>query len=253
MTDSNASSSSSYEPAAPTPATEQPASWWEDFIDIFYTPSTVFARRANAGFGLPMLVVTVLLGLVLFAMFRAMQPVMDAEFQRGAAAAMAKNPKVTAEMMQSMRTMTEKVAPYITFIIIPVSIFLVGLILWLVGKLFDARITLNQAILVSSFAWMPRVIEAVLNGVQGLLLDPATLNGRYRLSLGLGRFFDPDVASPLLLSVIGRLDLFTIWVTVLMAIGLSVLGKIPRSRAALAAALVWMIGALPAILQAARS
>jgi hypothetical protein len=99
---------------------------------------------------------------------------------------------------------------------------------------------------------MPRVIEAVLNGVQGLLLDPASLNGRYRVSLGLGRFFDPDVASPLLLAIVGRIDLFTIWVTVLLAIGLSVLGKIPRPRAFIAAALVWVIGALPALFQAAR-
>jgi hypothetical protein len=256
MSDQNIPSSAgsaTFEPAGPAPAADKSASWWEDFIDIFYAPSAVYARRANAGFGLPMLVVTVILGLVVFAMFGAMQPIMDAEFQRGAAAAMRSNPQITAEMMQKSRAMTEKVAPYLSFVIIPITIFLVGLALWIVGKLFDAKVSLNQAVLIASYAWMPRVIEALVNGVQGLLLDPASLNGRYRVSLGLGRFFDPDTASPMLLALIGRIDLFTIWVTVLMAIGLSVIGRIPRSRAAIAAAIVWLIGALPAILQAARA
>lgn len=253
MSDPNGTSSAGYQSAAPTPASEATASWWEDFIDIFYTPSTVYARRANSGFGIPMLVVTVLLGVVIVAMSNAMQPIMDAEFQRGAAAAMKNNPKITPEMMESSRAIGEKLAKFGAVVFIPIALFLVGLVVWVVGKLFDARLSLSQAVLIVSFAWVPRVIEAVINGVQGLLLDPATLNGRYRVSLGAGRFFDPDVASPMLLALIGRVDLFTIWVTVLIGIGLSVIGKIPRSRAMLAAALVWLIGALPGILQAARA
>jgi hypothetical protein len=106
--------------------------------------------------------------------------------------------------------------------------------------------------MVASYAYVPRVVEAVVNGVQGLLMDPASLNGRYRLSLGPARFFDPDVASPVLLAFLGRLDLITIWVTVLLAIGLAVTGKIPRGRAAAAAAIVWLIGAVPGVLQALR-
>ena len=73
------------------------------------------------------------------------------------------------------------------------------------------------------------------------------------MSLGVGRFIDPDTASPLLLALVGRMNLFTIWVTILLAIGLSVTGKIPRQRAAIAAAIVWILGALPMIFQALRS
>jgi hypothetical protein len=55
------------------------------------------------------------------------------------------------------------------------------------------------------------------------------------------------------LALLGRIDVFTIWVTILLAIGLSVTGKIPRSRAAIAAAVVWLVGALPSLLQALRA
>jgi hypothetical protein len=117
------------------------------------------------------------------------------------------------------------------------------------GKFVDAKQTLGQATMVSAFAFMPRVVEALVVAVQGLVLDPSTFDGRWRVSLGVGRFFDPDTTSPALLAFLGRMDVFTIWVTVLLAIGLAVTGRISRGRAAIAAAVVWLLGALPLLLQ----
>ena len=82
-----------------------------------------------------------------------------------------------------------------------------------------------------------------------VVATPATVS----VTLGVGRFLDPDVASPLLLAIVGRLDVFTIWVTVLLAIGLSVTGNISRQKAAIAAVVVWMLGALPLLLTALQS
>ena len=235
-----------------TPSTA-PASWWEDFVDIFYAPSQVFARRAGSGFGLPMLVVTVLIALISLANSGVMQPIMDAEFTRATAAAMRNNPQVTPEMMEKGRGIGEAIARYGAVVFIPVAIFLTGLALWLCGKLVDAKESLAAAIMIAAYSYVPRVVEGVVNGLQGLMLDPAMLDGRYRLSLGLGRFLDPNTASPVLLALLGRVDVFTIWITVLLAIGLSVTGRIPRSRAAIAAALTWVLGALPGLLGALRS
>ncbi|HEY9428204.1 MAG TPA: hypothetical protein VIR34_13695, partial [Gemmatimonadaceae bacterium] len=55
---------------------------------------------------------------------------------------------------------------------------------------------------------------------------------------------------PVLAALLARVDIFTIWVTVLLAIGLSVTGKISRQKAAFAAIIVWIIGALPSVYQA---
>ncbi|HEY2067621.1 MAG TPA: YIP1 family protein [Gemmatimonadaceae bacterium] len=237
--------------ATPAPATP-PAAWWEDFIDIFYAPSSVFARRANSGFAIPMLVVTLLVGGIFLANSGVLAPVFDAEFARGMAAAARKNPGLTPDAIERGRGIAMIFAKIGAFVFLPVGMLLTGLALWIVGKLFDSRQTLAAAIMVASFAFVPRVVEGVVNGVQGLLMDPASLNGRYRLSLGVARFFDPDVASPVLLAFVGRLDLFTIWVTVLLAIGLAVTGKISRQKAAAAAAIVWFVGALFPVLGALR-
>lgn len=238
--------------AAPSPDAAR-ASWWEDFIDIFYAPSQVYARRASSGFGIPMLVVTLLITLLAIVNSGVMQPIMDAEFARSSAAAMRQNPQITPEMMAKGRGFGEAIAKYGAIIFIPVGMFITGLLLWLVGKIFDAKESLAAAIMVAAYAYVPRILEGALAGVQGLLLDPSSLNGRFKLSLGVGRFLDPDTASPVLLALVGRIDVFTIWVTVLLAIGLSVTGRIPRSRAAAAAAIVWLCGAIPQLMAALRS
>ena len=182
-----------------------------------------------------------------------MQPIMDAEFSRATASAMAKNPQLTPEMMAKGRGFGEAVARYGAIVFVPVGIFLTGLALWLVGKLFGAVETFAAAVMVASYAFLPRVLEGVLSGIQGLLMDPSQLNGRYKLSLGIGRFLDPDTASPMALALLGRVDVFTIWVTVLLAIGLSVTGRISRGQAAIAGLIVWVLGALPAVLGALRA
>jgi hypothetical protein len=238
--------------AQSSPATG-PASYWEDFIDIFYAPSDVYKRREHSGFGVPMLVVTLFIGLIGIAMSGALQPIMDAEFSRATASAMRKNPSVTPEMMSKMRGFGETMTKIGAFIFVPVGIFLTGLFLWLFGKLVEAKQTLAAAIMVAAYAFVPRIVDALVKAVQGLLMDPASLNGQSRISLSPARFFDPDVASPMLIALLSRLDVFVIWSTILLAIGLSVTGKITRQRAAIAAVLVWLLGAVPIIVGAARN
>lgn len=228
-------------------AADSTASRWEDFIDIFYAPSAVFARRATSGFLLPMTVVTVLTGALYLMNSGVWSLVMDAEMSR----AMARQAQqISEEQMQGIRRFSETMAKVGAFVFVPVGIFLTGLMLWVCGKFVDARQTLRQATMVASFAFLPRVIEALVVAVQGLLLDPGTFDGRWRVSLGIGRFFDPDATSPALLAFLGRIDVFTIWVTVLLAIGLAVTGNVTRGRAAIAAAIVWVLGSAPLLLQA---
>src|SRR5689334_15779429 len=60
LSSSDRSAASAASPGAGAVPAAAPAAWWEDFMDIFYAPSQVYARRAGSGFGIPMLVVTVL-------------------------------------------------------------------------------------------------------------------------------------------------------------------------------------------------
>jgi len=200
-----------------------------------------------------MLILAALIGGLLLATSGVLSPIMDAEFQRGMAATLRRNPQLTADQMATGRHIGEIIAKVGAFIFVPIGIFFTGLFLWIIGKAFDAKESLHTALVVAAYATVPRVLEVVLSAVQAMFMDPASLTSHFSVSLSAARFLNPDTASPLTLSLLGHLDVFTIWLTALLAIGLSVTGKIPRSRAAFAAAFLWVLGIVPGLIQAARS
>jgi hypothetical protein len=224
------------------------AGLWEDFVDIFYAPSSVFARRSDGKFGKPLLFL-VLVGTVLFFLTKnATQPIMDAEFSRRSAEALRQNPNMTAEQLASGRGFFEMFAPVFFAIGLTFSVFGAGLVLWLVGKLFDAKESVAAAIMIATYSEVPRLVQILTNAAQGLVMSPESLTSMHSVGFSPARFMNPDTASPALIAIASRFDLFTIWVTVLLAIGLYVVGKIPKQQAAIAAAITWLVGALPAML-----
>jgi hypothetical protein len=236
---------------ANSPAVPQ-ASLWEDFIDIFTSPSQVFRRRENSGFGLQLLVVTVLFAAIVLGTKSLIQPVFDAEMARQTAQVLKAHPQITADQIKGQMAIGEKLAPIFIIISIPISVILTGLVLWMVGKLFEAKQTAQTAIMVATYAFLPRVLGTVAGAVIAYLSSPERLNGAARLTVGLGALLDPDKSSPVLLALLTRVDVFTIWQTVLLAIGLQVTGKVSKTSSYIAAALVWLIGALPTVLGALR-
>jgi hypothetical protein len=220
-------------------------SLWEDYVDIFYMPSQVFARRENGNFWIPMLVVTVFFGMLWLASARVLEPVFDLEWDRQVRRMMERNPQTSPEQLEAGRAMVQRFQALSVLVIVPVTVFLVGFVLWAVGKVFEARQTLRSALVVAGLSYMPRVVERALAMVEGMVRDMSAIDGQNRLTWGAGRFLDPDTVEPSVLAVVMRIDLFTIWVTVLLAIGLAVTGKISRKRAAFAGVLMWLIGAIP--------
>ena len=228
------------------------AGLWEDFVDIFYTPSSVFARRSDGKFGMALLFLVLVGTVLVFLTKNATQPIMDAEFARQSAAAMRRNPNLTAEQMAGGRGFFEMFAPLIFALFLTISIFGTGVVLWLVGKLFDAKESVAAAIMIATYSEVPRLVQILTNAAQGLVMAPEKLNSMNAVGFSLARFMDPE-GSQVMIALASRIDLFTIWVTVLLAIGLHVVGKIPKQQTGIAAAITWVVGALPAVLGALRA
>jgi hypothetical protein len=228
------------------------ASLWEDFIDIFTSPSQVFRRRENSGFGMQLLVVTVLFAVLILGTKSLMQPVFDAEMARQTAQLLKAHPEITADKIQGQMAMGAKLAPIFIMISIPISVMLTGFVLWMVGKIFESKQEATTGIMVAAYAFVPRILGLVVGALIAYLSSPERLTGAARITVSLGALMDPDKTSPVLLALLTRVDLFTLWQTVLLGIGLQVTGKISKSNAYIAAALVWLIGALPTVLGALR-
>jgi hypothetical protein len=233
------------ESTAPTQAAApKPASFWEDLIDIFYQPSAVYRRRAQASAWPPFLFVVVALAVITFATFPSVQAAFEGDYARNITKVMATNKQMTQEMADKGQHFQALGIQYFSGAFIAIAIVIVGFFTWVLGKFFGAVEGFSAAMLIASYAYMPRVIGAVLTGLQGLLMDPSKLTSVSQLTISPAHFLDPNTASPIVMAVLSRLDVMVIWETVLLGIGLAVIGRITRGKAAGFALLIWIVGSL---------
>lgn len=228
-----------------SPPAAAPASLWEDFLDIFYAPRQVFERRRNAGFGLVLLILTLLVVGLYVASQGPLADAMRGEFERGMRQAGPQGPQMTAEQMATAQRMQGIIVPIVLLIGFPLGVIISGLLLWGLGKLVDFSGTVKMGILILTYAQFPRILQAVVNLLQGLFLAPQSIA---EIVLGPVRFMDPETTDPALLAFLMRVDLFYLWSVILIAIGAQVIGRVGKGQSYALAAAIWLIGAIPTVL-----
>lgn len=229
-----------------TPPTEAPpsASLWEDFIDIFYAPSSVFERRRSAKWWPMLVILTVVLAVLFYLWHRSLLPVFDLETQRQMAA---RAQQITPQQMETARRLGGIFGAVGILIVFPIGVFLISLLLWGLGRAFGAAAMLGSMMMVATYSQIVRIPQYLAGIVQSFFLNVSQMKSIHAVSLGLDRFLSPDTSAPLL-ALASRVELFTLWATVLLAIGLHVVGRIPKARAYAVAFLIWALAAIPAML-----
>lgn len=234
--------------ATVVPTAEEKSAVWEDFIDIFYEPRAVFQRRIGANAWWVLLALTVVLTALFYAWQHAMGPVLDVEMQRAAARAMASNPNLTAEQMQRMQGFGRIFAVVGFAVTFPIGVLLAALVTWAVAKSMDAATGFAAMLLVVTYAQIVRVPQFLVGLVESFVMDMNRLDSVHDLSFSAARFLDQPAVSSTVLNLAARVDVFTLWATALIAIGLQVVAKLPRGKAWTAAVLVWLIAAIPQLI-----
>ena len=234
--------------AEPAPASSSP-SVGEDFVDIFTNPSAVFDRRRDGQFGMALAILAVLTGILAFALHNGLAPVMDAVIAKQQAAALAKNPALTADQLSSMTGMMEKMSKFGAIIFVPIAAAISAALIWVIGKFVDTKMAFAAAMMISVYSGVPRIIQTIVTALQGLYMAPESITSQNSVSIGPARFLG-DPANPVLSALFGGLDVFTIWTYVLVAIGIAVVARVPMKRAAVTAGLVWLLSLLPSLYSA---
>ncbi len=219
----------------------------DDVVDIWTSPTTVFTRRSDGKWGAAMLVLIVLSAILFFGTRGAMEPIFDAEMTRSMAASAN---QMTPEQLESAKRFGSIIMAGGVVVGTPIILLLLGFGVWIATKIVGGTISFAQGLTIGCFAAFPRLVEAITNAVQALMMDESALNGRHAVSLGVGRFFDPDATSAALMALLIRVDLYTLWITVLIAIGIKVMGKRPTDQALMAGGIVWLLGAIPTVVPA---
>ena len=231
--------------STPTAAPEK-ASAIEDFIDIFTSPSKVFARRAKGEYGIQLLIVSLISAGFAFANRSLISQIFDGEFSRRMAEAMAKNPQLTQDMVNTQRNVAGKMAAFGGYIGTPIFIFIMAIIVWLVARFVAGKITYAQAAAIVTLAWIPRLIGSLVTTLQVVLTDTSNVTSPYAMSFSPARFMDPDSPNQKMLAIASNFDVFAIWFAVLMGIGIAIMANVPRQKGYIAAAVVFVLTMIPA-------
>jgi hypothetical protein len=229
------------------PAVAPKASFWEDLIDVFITPADVFRRRQNASPWPIFFFVVVAVTVIAYFTFPAIQPALDGEFSRNLPKMQAQNPNLTPEMAQKIQNGIDTWARYSAGLAGGANILINALLVWLVSKFFSASEGFGAAMLISGYAYLPRVLGSVISGAMALVMDPTKLTSMSMLTLSPARFLDPDTTSPFTMALLSRLDVMILWETVLLAIGIRIIGKVSRGNAVAFGVVIWIVGGLYAL------
>jgi hypothetical protein len=237
-------------------APAKPASLWEDFVDVFTQPSAVYARRRDGRFGAALLVLTVLTAAVFFATRPLVQPMFDRMFDAQAEAMARQNPGMTEEQRASAQATMERFSrvflPVGAVVGAPVLVLVAGALLFGVSRLGGAPVSFGQAATIVTYAQVPRLLGSFaaagvlafrdaneLPPLQGAVAGPVLLLSRD--------------ASPVLVGLLSRFDLFTLWTTALVGIGVAVMARTTRAKGFVVAALLWGVATLWAVLSGLRA
>lgn len=234
----------------PTVPTEK-ASRWEDFVDIFFSPAELFRRRAHESWAIPMVVVAVLSTIVYFGF-----PSVNRAFAEAQIAQMvAKRPELAERM--AGQTPGAGIQNIIGGVILPLAITLFVVLsaffTWLAAKVTGVDLTWRRALLINAWLGMIGVLAqlavyvvAFLKVNQGEALHPLTDR-----SVGVAHFMNAESTNPVVLALLGRIDLFAFWTLLVMAIALTVVAAAPKAKAYATATIVWFAIALPFLVGAA--
>ena len=226
-------------------AAPEKASRWEDFIDIIFSPAEVYERRAEEGWLKPFLIVSA----VAVALYYLLLPVTGVVWE----VAMQQNapPEATAEQMQQ----TAQLMRWVGGIMVPFGylfmIAVAALSLKLVSALIEPGATWRQSFLIPTLAMFITVPQSIISAIPVFIkTQSGERPGVEDMSFGALRFAGPDV-DPVLRALLGRLDIFAIWMAILIGIGLVHVVRMPRGKAFITAAIVWALIALPGLASAA--
>jgi hypothetical protein len=212
----------------------------DDLIEAIVAPVRAFERRRDGRYGLLLVVLTVLTGVIMVATMGLSQPYWDAQFdlaiRQAADKGQAMPPEATGE---AARTFGRWAAVIGAALFTPIFVWIGALFVMLGGKLAGASIGYRQGAAIFTLAGVPRLLSPIAMALQGLVVSPDSVRSISDASLGPARFMDPATTPPAVMSLLSNFDAVNLWAFALVAIGISVIGRVSRGSGFVGTAIVF--------------
>ncbi|HSJ26456.1 MAG TPA: YIP1 family protein [Longimicrobiales bacterium] len=222
-------------------AAEPAASRWEDYVDVFLSPAELFRRRATDRVAPPLITLLALALLFYFVLLPANRLVMQAS--------MADNPDALAAM-ERFGMLFQVIGSVFVPITYAAMIAFAAALLWLCGRFADVRIEFSRAMLVATYGGFIYLLAQVAGSVAVMLHGEVGLDVVRHISFGPLRFIGSADTDPVVVALLRRFDLFTLWQAAVWGIGVSVIYRVSRVRGLGVALGAWLLMTVPAVLMA---
>jgi hypothetical protein len=224
-------------------------SQWQRIANTFTTPSKTFEdiKRGNRSWWLPFVLMAAFGYLLYFAVDQkiGMQQVVDNQV-RMSPKAQERMAQATPEQRETGNKISLAVTrgaflagPIIGLVIVAVlSLVLLGTI----NFIFGGRATYGSVFAVHYYAWLPSLVKVLLGIVVIFAgMAPESFNVKNFAPTNLGAFLDPTDTNKALYALATSFDIVTIWILVLVSIGVATVAGVKRSSGYIAVFGWWAI------------
>lgn len=153
---------------------------------------------------------------------------------------------VPARQVEQQVEVMEKMGPFFTYlapVTMAIAVLMFAAALWGGFTLAGGQPGFKRSLAVTSHAMMPLVVAGLLAvpvvlGVDRIDADQLESGSLLQSSLAT---FAPDDASPVLVTFLSKLDVFTFWTLVLLVIGFRFAAGVATRTAVITVALLWLL------------
>ena len=228
-------------PPAPPVAAVPTKGFFERLVGVFFSPTETFediARKPDILW--PLLLIVAIGYITTFVMMPRLD--FDAAFAQQAEMMKKKNPNMSdadIERVGRFGRATMTVTRYIGPAVAVAFYAFIALVLWGAVRLMGGEGGYRQSFSATLYAWMPMVLFSIIMTIIIVArgsVDPTEMATVVKSSPA---FLVDIKEQPVLASLLGSFDIFTIWMLVLLIIGFAPLSKLSRTKVAAIVLTLW--------------
>jgi hypothetical protein len=232
--------------SSPAPvAPEAAGGFFQNLVDVFFSPREAFTRIVRTPSILLPLVGYVILVLGFTGIW--MQKMDAREFMKTQIEESGRADKIPAEQREAIIEQQAKWMPVFAWVMGPVGIavtllVIAGALMFIFRFFYSSEVTFRQAFAIVT--WIFFAVGLVSTPLILLVLQLKgdwNINPQEAIQANLGLLLDKSTAAKPLWALLSSIDLFSLWMIFLLAVGFGVASRKPTSSAIWGVAIPWIV------------